>query len=83
MFKIDTLTNYRKLQTVSQARWSDLFPNRFGEDLGRKLPSAGFPLTVAVTGAGVSCSGIHSVFVPVGFRTRPPTAGSLTETREQ
>lgn len=28
MFKIDTLTNYRKLQTVSQAQLSDLFPQQ-------------------------------------------------------
>lgn len=76
MFKIDTLTNYRKLQTVSQARVSDLFPNSFGEDWDRKFPSARFQVTIAMTGAGVSHPGIHSVFVPVGFRNRPPTVDS-------
>lgn len=74
MFKIDTLTNYRKWPTFSQAQLSGPFPKGFGEDLGRKSPSGRVQVTVAMKGGEASQPGTHSVFVPTGFAIRPPTA---------
>lgn len=74
MFKIDTLTNYRKWPTFSQAQLSDPFPQGFGEDLGRKSPSGRVQVIEAMMGGEASQPGAHSVFVPIGFGIRPPTA---------